>query len=146
MLHSAHGLDVVLLGGRDDQPAARETVRLSKSPLVNLTGMTSLREAMGIIQRAKLAVGPDTGLMHIAAAVGTPVISLFGATDPHRTGPFGFADLVLRGRAACVPCQQRHCPIGRICMQSISTAEIAAKALLALGRDRTEQIGHAHSG
>jgi heptosyltransferase-1 len=146
MLHSVHGLDVVLLGASDDRSAAREAMRLAKSPLLNLTGMTSLREAVGIIQRAKLAIGPDTGLMHIAAAVGTPVISLFGATDPRRTGPFGFADLVLRGRAACVPCQQRHCPIGRICMQSITTVEIAAKAVSALGRDRTEQIGHAHSG
>jgi heptosyltransferase-2 len=87
---------------------------------------------VGIIQRAKIAVGPDTGLMHIAAAVGTPVISLWGATDPERTGPFGFADLAIRGEAPCVPCHKKDCPIGRICMQSITSSTIAAKVAVAL--------------
>ena len=132
LLQAKHQLDVVLLGGKEDQAMAREAAARARGRVVNLTGGTSLREAIGIIERANVAVGPDTGLMHIAAAVGTPVVSLWGATDPRRTGPHGFAELVIQGQAACVPCGRRHCSIGRICMQSITTEQIAAKVEQAL--------------
>ena len=104
--------------------------------------VTSLREAVGIIERAKVAIGPDTGLMHIAAALGTPVVSLWGATDPGRTGPHGFSHLVIQGQASCVPCLRRYCPIGRICMQSISKDQIAAKIDLALSRGQADEACH----
>src|SRR5581483_1688971 len=128
------GLATVLRGAKDDREIARQAAAAARVKIVDLTGRTALREVIGIIERAKLAVGPDTGLMHLAAAVGTPVISLWGATDPARTGPHGFADLVIQGRAPCAPCQRRRCRIGRICMQSITTREIAEKAAQALRR------------
>ena len=127
MLHAQYGLDVLLLGAAGDRALAIEAMAGAAFSAIDLVGKTTLREAVGIIQRAKLAIGPDTGLMHIAAAVGTPVISLWGATDPRRTGPFGFTDLVIRGEAPCVPCKRRQCPIGRVCMQSITKNMIAAK-------------------
>ncbi len=137
-------LDVALLGGKDDEDLAREAAELSAAaPVLNLTGQTSLREAIGIIERASIAVGPDTGLMHIAAAVGTAVISLWGATDPTRTGPHGFADLVLRGRAPCVPCRRRTCAIDRICLRSITIEEIDAKIRDALKRRGETPATHA---
>jgi ADP-heptose:LPS heptosyltransferase len=77
-------------------------------------------------------VGPDTGLMHIASAVGTPVVSLWGATSPRRTGPYGFGDLAIQGRAPCSPCYRKRCPIGRVCMQSIDVEEIMAKIEMGL--------------
>lgn len=135
MLQVEFNFDVLLLGAASDRELARRAMVGVSRRVINLAGRTTLREAVGIIQRAKLAVGPDTGLMHIAAAVGTPVISLWGATDPDRTGPFGFADLAIRGRAPCVPCHQRNCPIGRVCMQSISVTMIGAKVALALGHE-----------
>jgi lipopolysaccharide heptosyltransferase II len=131
-LSAEFSLDVVLLGSKDDQELAQSASILTKNRVANLTGKTSLREAIGIIQRAKLAVGPDTGLMHIAAAVGTPVISLWGATDPDRTGPYGFADLVIHGQAPCVPCYKRQCAIGRICMKSIDNNQITSMIAAAL--------------
>ena len=100
----------------------------------NLVGQTSLRDALGLIARARVAVGPDTGLMHMAAAVGTPVVSLWGATSPARTGPYGFDDLVVQGRAPCVPCYRRRCPIGQVCMKSIGANQIQAKLVSALAR------------
>ncbi len=103
LIQERHKLDVVLLGGKDD-------------------------DGLGI------AVGPDTGLMHIAAAVGTPVVSLWGATSPLRTGPYGFEELTIQGKAPCVPCYLKSCPIGRICMQSIEKEEIAGKIRIALAR------------
>ena len=129
-----YGLEIVLLGGREDGAFAREVESCSDLRVTNCVGRTSLREAIGILSRARVAVGPDTGLMHLCAAVGTPVVSLWGATSPVRTGPHGFQDLVIRGRAACSPCYLRSCPIGRICMQSIGAAEVAAMVGSALSR------------
>lgn len=129
-----YGLDVVLLGAKGEEHLAEQAMSHAGFSATNLVGLTSLREAIGIITRARVAVGPDTGLMHIAAAVGTPVVSLWGATSPRRTGPYGFDDLIIQGRAACVPCYRRHCPIGRVCMQSISVEEIAGKITQALSR------------
>ena len=141
-LRREHGLDVVLLGGQEDQELAREVETLVAA-VTNLVGRTTLREAIGIIQRAKLAIGADTGLMHIAAAVRTPVISLWGATSPQRTGPYGFGHLVLQGQAPCVPCYRRTCSIERICLRSITSEQIGAKIDLALRGSTILAAAHA---
>ena len=142
-LQGDYGLGVVLLGSKDDQLLAQEVVALSRSKLVDLAGRTTLREAIGIIQNARIAVGPDTGLMHIAAALRTPVISLWGATSPRRTGPYGYGELVLQGKAPCVPCQRRTCSIGRVCLQSITTEQIGAKIRNVLGDEKRAPVPHA---
>lgn len=139
VLKNDYRLDVVLLGGKEDQELAQEAVAAAHVALTNLAGRTSLREAIGIIEKAQLAVGPDTGLMHIAAAVRTPVVSLWGATNPQRTGPYGFADLVIQGQAPCVPCNRRQCSIGRVCMKSITTDQIALTIAKAIGRENMRQ-------
>lgn len=142
-LQGDYGLGVVLLGSKDDQPLAQEVVALSRSKVVDLAGRTTLREAIGIIQNARIAVGPDTGLMHIAAALRTPVISLWGATSPRRTGPYGYGELVLQGKAPCVPCQRRTCSIGRVCLQSITAEQIGAKIRNVLGDEKRAPVPHA---
>jgi ADP-heptose:LPS heptosyltransferase len=119
-----YGLEVVLLGAATDRVLSEEAEALAQGKVINLTGRTTLRDAIAIIQQARFCVGPDTGLMHIAAALGTPVVSLWGATDPVRTGPYGFADLAIRGKADCSPCYRRRCAIGRVCMQSITVDAI----------------------
>ncbi len=126
------GLEIVLLGGREDVRFAEEVASFGSLRVTNYVGKTSLREAIGILSRARVAIGPDTGLMHLSAAVGTPVVSLWGATSPVRTGPYGYDELVLQGKAACSPCYLRRCPIGRICMQSINVEEVSAKVEKAL--------------
>ena len=135
LIYERHELDIVLLGRKEDQALAGEAVSHLGIPMTNLAGHTSVREAIGIIARARLAVGPDTGLMHIAAAVATPVVSLWGATSPLRTGPYGFENLVVQGKASCSPCYLKRCPIGRICMQSIEMEAVAAKIRIALSRN-----------
>ena len=137
-IHERYGLDIVLLGSSSDAALAREAELSCAFGITNLVGHTSLKEAVGIIARARLAVGPDTGLMHIAVAVGTPVVSLWGATSPARSGPYGFEELVIRGKADCSPCYRKRCPIGRICMQSIDVEAIMAKVKLALFRKRND--------
>ena len=144
LLRRDHRLGVVLLGGVNDRQLAEQSLALSEPGVVNLAGSTSLREAIGIIARAKVAVGPDTGLMHIAAALTVPVISLWGATEPARTGPYGFASLAIKGEAPCSPCYRKHCQIGRQCMRSIGTDEIAAKLKRVF--NGAEVVKHAECG
>jgi lipopolysaccharide heptosyltransferase II len=135
-----HGFDVVFLGAPADQALGNEAEKLAHERVINLTGRTSLRDAVAIIARARFCLGPDTGLMHIAAALGTPVVSLWGATDPIRTGPHGFGDLVIRGKAECSPCYRKSCPIGRICMQSIDVGAISAMIDKALARRTAREV------
>ncbi len=119
------GLDTVLLGGQDVAGIAAEVARLV--PVTNLVGRTNLRESYGILERARLAVGPDSGPMHLAAAAETPVVSLWGATTPARSAPAGSEDLVVVGRVPCAPCYLRHCPIGRRCMTAITAQRVLGR-------------------
>ena len=123
----ALGLDTVLLGGSDASALAAATSALAGRPVCDLSARTTLRETYGVLARARVAVGPDSGPMHLAAAAGTPVVSLWGATTPARSAPYGSEDLVLVGRVACAPCYLRQCPIGRQCMQAITPARVLAQ-------------------
>jgi ADP-heptose:LPS heptosyltransferase len=122
------GIAPVLVGGPGDVAVAEEIVAACETEPVNLVGRTSLRDVIGIFERATVAFGPDSGPMHIAAAVGVPVVSLFGATSPQRSAPYGFEHLVIEGEARCRPCYSRRCPIDRECMRAI-TAEAVLKTI-----------------
>ena len=115
-----YGMGIVLLGGQGEVAFAQEVEKLILSDITNLVGQTNLRDLIGIFQRARFAIGPDSGPMHIAAATGIPVISLWGATSPMRSAPWGSEKLVLKGETACSPCYARQCPIDRRCMQQIT--------------------------
>ena len=69
---------------------------------VNLGGRTTLRELACLYRQAALVITTDSGPMHLAAAVGTPVVALFGPTDPARTGPYGPGHRIIRSRLSCV--------------------------------------------
>lgn len=139
-VHKRFGLNIVLLGGVADIPLAHELEGYGMVPLKNCVGVCSLRESVEILARAQVAVGPDTGLMHLSAAVETPVVSLWGATNPIRTGPFGFENLILRGKADCSPCNLKRCAIGRICMQSIEIDDIVSKVGEALAEGKAKRV------
>jgi len=125
---AARGLASVLIGGGDTLALAAELARGTGAAVLDLAGRTTLRESVGVLARARLAIGPDSGPMHLAAAVGTPVISLWGATTPARSAPYGSEDLVVVGRVPCAPCYLRECPIGRRCMRAITPARVLAQA------------------
>jgi lipopolysaccharide heptosyltransferase II len=127
-LRQEYGMEIILVGGPNEVAFAQEVEAAVGTPITNLAGKTTLRDLIGIFARARLAVGPDSGPMHIAAATGIPVISLWGATSPIRSAPWGSEALVLQGAAACSPCYVRHCPIERICMRRI-TPEIVLEVV-----------------
>ena len=123
-LQQEYGMGVVLVGGPSEVTFARQVSEATGLAVTNLSGKTSLRDLIGIFSRARFALGPDSGPMHIAAAVGIPVISLWGATSPIRSSPWRSETFVIRGEAACSPCYVRHCPIGRACMQRITPVQV----------------------
>lgn len=91
---------------------------------VNLAGATNLRELIGAIKLCDFFVTNDSGPMHIAAAVGTPLVALFGSTDKDVTGPYGEGQTVIDKRVSCAPCLKRKCPIDFKCMKLISVEEV----------------------
>jgi heptosyltransferase-1 len=114
------GLHSVLLGGpAEARLASQVSACVPKLPLLNLVGRTSLRQLGAVFTQCAAAFGPDSGPMHIAAAVGCPVVSLWGATAPERSAPWGFSQFALKGEIPCHPCYLRRCPIGRECMRRI---------------------------
>jgi heptosyltransferase I len=117
----------VLIGGPDEVAIGDAVMRnLDGVEVLNLVGRTRLRELIGIFSECAVAFGPDSGPMHIAAAVGCPVVSLWGATAPQRSAPWGYAELAIHGEIPCHPCYLRDCPIGRECMWRITPADVIA--------------------
>ena len=131
-------MKIVLLGDRSQVASAQQLVRKLKAPgLINLAGQTSLLELVAILKRVAVAVGPDSGPSHVAAAVGTPYVSLFGPTSPKRTAPYGSENLVVQARVDCAPCYKKQCPgLDKICMKKISIEKVKEKIseALAMGR------------
>jgi len=94
-----------------------------KTDSINLEGRTSLRELAALYRRVSLLVTTDSGPMHLAAAVGTPVVAIFGPTSPARTGPYGEGHIVVQKGLSCVPCFLKHCETKK-CMKEISAEEV----------------------
>jgi lipopolysaccharide heptosyltransferase I len=109
----ARGFQIAVTGSPADRELAAGITSRCQAPLINLAGSTSLAELAAILRKARLAVTTDTGVMHLAAALGTPVTALFGPTAPWRTGPFGEGHQVVRLNLPCSPCFKRHCPAPR---------------------------------
>jgi len=115
-------LPVVLLGSANDAETAAGV------PGQNLVGKTSLDEAIDLIAGAQCVVSNDSGLMHVAAALGRPLVALFGSSSPQRTPPQSPAARVLWLRLECSPCFARECPLGHFrCLRDISVDQVLAQ-------------------
>lgn len=113
------GSAVVLLGSRAEREMAQQVRRSMRAPAIDLAGALGVRDLVAVLSLCDAAVACDTGPMHIAAALGVPVVALYGPSDPRRTGPAGDGHIVIRSRAACGgPCPER--PVGACdCMAAI---------------------------
>ena len=105
------GRAVWLFGSPDEQPLC-EDIAIRAPGTVNLAGRTDLATAIDLLSAADCVVANDSGLMHVAAALGRPVIALFGSTSPDFTPPLGGRAVVLREPQPCSPCFQRTCSLG----------------------------------
>jgi heptosyltransferase I len=109
----AQGFQIAVTGSPADQELVAGITAQCRAPLINLAGATSLAQLAAILRKTRVAVTTDTGVMHLAASLGTPVTALFGPTAPWRTGPFGPGHQVVRLNLPCSPCFKRHCPAPR---------------------------------
>jgi lipopolysaccharide heptosyltransferase II len=98
-----------ILGSGDDKPLGEIISRAAPERALNLCGATSLPEMIEWVRLCDLMVTNDTGPMHAAAALGKPLVALFGPTEPRRTGPYGQLENVLRIELPCSPCLSSHC-------------------------------------
>ncbi len=129
----------VLVGAAGDRDAARE-IESSLPPdarVVNLTGRTDLRLLAGVLARCDAFVSNDSGAMHLAAALGVPVVAIFGPTDDRVTAPPGGHDVLIHD-VFCRPCMLRDCPIDHRCMKGITAGAVfaAVSTRLESGRGR----------
>lgn len=118
--------NVILVGAKDESDVSREVFEKSKIKPVILTGETSLDEAVAILSEIDLLVSNDMGLAHVAPAVGTKTLVIFGPTNPKTTQPIG-SKIIRREDVECSPCMLRDCPIDHRCMKWISAREVFEK-------------------
>ena len=128
------GVHVWVLGSARESPIGRSICEGAASKNVhNLCGKTALVDAVDLLSAANAAVTNDSGLMHVAAAVGTHVIALYGSSTPDYTPPLTAAKTVFYERLECSPCFERRCPLGHLnCLHAI-TVDSVVNALLECG-------------
>jgi heptosyltransferase II len=131
-LIAAADADVILFGAPPERDMAERITGFMKGRAVNLAGATTIGELPALLQACRLFVGNDSGAMHVAGAVGLPVVGIFGPTDPEATRPATPRFTLIREQVFCSPCLLRHCPIDHRCMTRISVEQVSsvARALL----------------
>ncbi|PYI80627.1 MAG: lipopolysaccharide heptosyltransferase II [Verrucomicrobia bacterium] len=127
----------LIFGGPKDFWLGNEIARGIGGGVKNLAGKTSLRELMLLLKSCRVLLTNDTGPMHVAAALGTPVVVPFGSTSPELTGPGSRGETrnaLLSAHVPCSPCFRRECPIDFRCMRNISIEEVVEAVLRMLRR------------
>jgi heptosyltransferase II len=122
---AAQGHAVWLFGSDKDRAVGEEIARASDGAAVNLCGRTDLEGAIDLLSLAEVVVSNDSGLMHVAAGVGRPVVALYGSSSPEHTPPLAPASRVVRTGIECSPCFARECPLGHFkCMNDLAPERV----------------------
>ncbi|MCR4310004.1 MAG: lipopolysaccharide heptosyltransferase II [Deltaproteobacteria bacterium] len=126
------GAAVVVVGSPAEAPLAGEIVAAARRGVVNLAGKTTVREMMALLSLSSFLVTNDSGPMHIGAALGVPLVAIFGPTDWRRTSPWTSLAKVVRVEIDCSPCRRRVCDRGHECMLGVTPEMVvdAARQLL----------------
>jgi heptosyltransferase-2 len=128
------GADAILFGSPAEAATAERICATMRRPaispagghVVNLAGRTAIGDLPALLAACGLFVGNDSGAMHVAAAVGLPVVGLFGPTDPQGTAPVTPQFTLVRERVSCSPCFLVRCPVDHRCMQRIPVERVFA--------------------
>ncbi|MFA4983755.1 MAG: lipopolysaccharide heptosyltransferase II [Candidatus Omnitrophota bacterium] len=127
-----HGLKVIILGGPKDAVLAGRLAGQMRTKAFNLAAKTSVSQLASIIRRCRLFISNDSGPVHIASAVGTPVISIFGRSQeglsPRRWGPLGLKDRILHTKVGCIECLAHNCTKDFACLKAIGVDDVLAAA------------------
>lgn len=126
-LRQAHGLKIVLAGGPGEASDCRAVAAASHGPVANLCGQTRIAELVALIDGATVMLSNESGPMHVAAALGKPVVGVVGPTNPRRNGPFAPNSRIVRSGLPCSPCYLRklaQCPHDLACMRQVQPDEV----------------------
>ena len=127
-LTEGYNAKVVIIASEKDRAFGDKVASLMKGPSLNLSGKTSVADLASVLRRAKLFISNDSGPVHIACAVGTPVVDIFGRNDrglsPRRWGPTGANDVVIHKEVGCEVCLAHNCKLGFKCLDAITVDEV----------------------
>ena len=116
-----HGYAIWLIGSAKDQPVADEINQFADGQCIDLCGSTDLGDAIALLACARLVISNDSGLMHLAAALGKPMLALFGSSSPQFTPPLSAQAQIIKLDIECSPCFKRECPLGHFnCMMQLT--------------------------
>jgi heptosyltransferase-2 len=138
LLHQELGVHAVVFGTKADEATIATIVQHGPAFISGLAGKTTLGQAMALIAQCDAFVTNDSGLMHVGAAVGTPLVAIFGSTDHIATGPWSSQAVVVKKELACQPCLKRQCAKDFRCMIDIGVEEVATplRQMLAAAESR----------
>lgn len=126
---------ILILGGPSEAELGRQVADKMGRSATNFAGRTSIPQLAALIQRCSLFITNDTGPMHLADALGIPIVAIFGSTDPVTTAPFRRRHSVVRHLLDCMPCQKRRCPLGHHhCMKWVRVEDVIREAIRWLKR------------
>jgi len=123
-LQSDRDADVILFGTSNELPVASAIAAGLKKAPINLAGQTTIAELPSLLSRCGIFLGNDSGAMHVAAAVGLPVVAVFGPTDPLGTAPVTPRASIVTEKPYCSPCFLRRCPTDHRCMTAVQPAAV----------------------
>ena len=123
------GARVVVIGSAAERPLGEAIAAQLCAPSRVLCGETTLADLVGVLARLRLLLTNDSGPMHLAAALGTPVVAVFGSTNWKETAPLSSRARVVREETACAPCLLRECPIDHRCMARVGVDHVVSAGL-----------------
>jgi heptosyltransferase-2 len=123
------GATVAIVGAAAERPLGEAIASMLQVPSRVLCGETTLASLVGVLKHLRVLLTNDSGPMHLAAAVGTPLVAVFGSTDWTETAPVGERAVLVREDVHCSPCLLRECPIDHRCMTRVAADRVAAAAL-----------------
>ncbi|MBI3330974.1 MAG: glycosyltransferase family 9 protein [Candidatus Omnitrophica bacterium] len=132
------GAQVVLSGEPDEKPVIDEILGLMRHRALSAVGLTTIRQLGALIRRAQLVITNDSAALHLASALETPTLALFGPTDAEKYGPTAAHHRALRRRLFCAPCERALCRFSHECMRFIGADEVFGAALQLLNQDAQE--------
>jgi lipopolysaccharide heptosyltransferase I len=118
-----HGT-IIFIGAPNEQEKIKHVIDFMQEDAVDLTGKLNLMEVAALLEQSNLYIGNDSGLMHMAAATKTPLVAIFGPTDPKRTGPYSSNAKVVKADLSCMPCFARECKYNHECMRELSVEKV----------------------
>jgi lipopolysaccharide heptosyltransferase II len=127
-LQSEMDADVILFGTAAEAAASTAISAEMSRPPIDLTGKTAIADLSSLLSQCHLFIGNDSGAMHVAAAVGLPIVAVFGPTDPCGTAPVTTRCIIVQQKPYCSPCFLRRCPTDHRCMSAITADMVEAAA------------------